>query len=316
MRYGGIVIHDTECGDCWARRLEGSGLNLLGISPAGGANAHLSLAACAEYVKTSRFHEFRERMNQAGIAVEFEMHALSWLLPREMFDSRPEWFREVDGARTPDLNCCATDADALAYIADRAAELARMFPSDTHRYHFWQDDGVGARCSCAKCRELSASDQALAIMNAIAEGVLRTDPEGRTAYLAYYGTMPPPVAVAPSPHVFLEFAPMARDFGRPLSDPSSELNAKQMRHLPELLALFGKEDAKALDYWADNSLFSNWTKPPKRFALDAGVCRADVAEYKKIGFTSVTSFGCYLGEDYEALWGAPLLDEYFAALRP
>ena len=31
MKRCGIVVHDTECGDLWARRLEGSGLDLLGI---------------------------------------------------------------------------------------------------------------------------------------------------------------------------------------------------------------------------------------------------------------------------------------------
>jgi hypothetical protein len=316
MLYGGVVIHDTECRDCWARRLEGSGLNLLGVHPAGGGNAHRSLAECAEYVKTPQFSAFRKRMNRAGIAVEFEMHALSWLLPRELFSSHPAWFREENGARTSRFNCCATDNGALEFVAGRAAELARIFPSDTHRYHFWLDDVGEAKCSCPGCRHLTASDQALAITNAIADGVRRADSRGRTAYLAYRETLVAPVNVRPAPGVFLEFAPIGRDFDHALFDPSNELNAGQVQHLPALLDIFGREDAKALDYWIDNSLFSKWTKPPRQFALNAEVCRADVAEYRRLGFASVTSFGCFLGEEYEALWGAPRLEDYFSVLRP
>ena len=314
LKRRGIVIHDTDCGDYWAARLETSGLNVVGVHPAGGRDAHLTLAACAEFVESDRFLAFRERMNRARIAVEFEMHALSWMLPRGLFETRPEWFRFEDGARTPSFNCCASCGDALEYISARAARLVEIFPSDTHLYHFWPDDVSSARCACGKCRDLSASDQALALTNAIAEGVRRTDPEGRTAYLAYCATLPPPAAVVPSPGVFLEFAPFKRDFVRPLFDPGSEKNAAQARHLPELLRLFGTADAEALDYWVDNSLFSNWTLPPRRFKLNEGVCRADVGEYARLGFESVTSFGCFLGENYHSLWGAAPIEGYFKAL--
>ena len=315
MKRCGIVVHDTECGDLWARRLEGSGLDLLGIHPAGGPDAHLSLVSCMETVRTPAFRAFRRRANAAGLAVEFEMHALSWLLPRDLFGDRPEWFREENGARTPRFNCCASDPDALRFVAGRAAELAAVFPSDTHRYHFWPDDVAEAKCSCPRCRGLSASDQALVLANAVAEGVRRTDPAGRAAYLAYGAALEPPRRVRPAPGVFLEFAPMDRDHDRPLFDPASGRNAGQVRLLPELLALFGTEDATALDYWTDNSFFSKWTRPPARFARDAAVCRADAAAYARAGFEAVTCFACFLGEDYEARWGAPPLDGFLAALR-
>ena len=61
----GIVIHDTDCGEYWALRLEKSGLNAVGIHPAGGQGAHLTLAACMEFVRTERFAAFRERMRKA-----------------------------------------------------------------------------------------------------------------------------------------------------------------------------------------------------------------------------------------------------------
>ena len=315
LKHRGIVIHDTDCGPYWAERLEKSGLDTVGVHPAGGTEAHLTLAACMELVRTDRFGEFRRRMNRAGIAVEFEMHALSWLLPRELFRDRPDWFRmDEKGERTPLFNCCASSPDALAFIRDRAAVLAAAFPSDTGRYHFWIDDTAEARCHCPLCRELSAADQALRITNAIAEGVRRTDPRGRTAYLAYCGTLREPERTEPLPCLFLEFAPIGRDFDRSLFDPASERNAAQTARLPALLDFFGTKDAKALDYWVDNSLFSGWKLPPKQFSLNRDVCRADVTGYAARGFETVTSFGCYLGENYRDLWGDAPVEEYFRIL--
>ena len=316
MSTRGIVIHDTDCGDYWAGRLEKSGIGAVGVHPAGGQGAHLSLASCMELVKTERFAAFRDRMRRAGIAVEFEMHALSWLMPRELFSEKPGWFRmDENGERVPHFNCCASDPDALEFLRERASSLAAAFPSDTHRYHFWPDDVAEAKCRCPRCRELSASDQALILTNAAAEGVRRADPMGRTAYLAYCGTLAVPERVSPSPDVFLEFAPIGRAFDRPLFDPESERNAAQIASLPELLSFFGKKDAKALDYWVDNSLFSGWKLPPKEFRLNAEVCRTDVEGYLALGFEHVTSFGCYLGENYRELYGDAPLEEYFRIMK-
>ena len=61
----------------------------------------------------------------------------------------------------------------------------------------------------------------------------------------------------------------------------------------------------------DNSLFSNWTRPPAKFALNADVCRADIAGYAALGIEAVTSFGCFLGEDYRDRWGDAPVEEYF-----
>ena len=316
IKHRGIVIHDTDCGDYWAARLESSGLNLLGVHPAGGANAHLSLEACAAFVQTREWEAFRARMNAAGLAVEFEMHALTWMLPRPLFGAHPDWFRmDGTGARTPLHNCCASSPEALDHLRTRAAALAARFSSDTHRYHFWIDDVSEARCLCPACRDLSASDQVMVLTNAIAEGVRAADPQGKTAYLAYCGALEAPQRVKPLPYVFLEYAPIRRDTERPLFDPECPKNAAETASLPALLDLFGREDAKALDYWADNSLFSRWKLPPRRFALNEAVCRADALSYAALGFEAVTSFGCFLGENYRALWGDARLDEYFRILR-
>ena len=58
-----------------------------------------------------------------------------------------------------------------------------------------------------------------------------------------------------------------------------------------------------LEYWYDNSLFSNWKKPPAKFSPDNEMIKADIEFYKRLGFNDIASFACYLGEDYEALYG-------------
>lgn len=70
-----------------------------------------------------------------------------------------------------------------------------------------------------------------------------------------------------------------------------------------------------LEYWVDNSRFSNWTKPPQHMALNEAVMAQDVAFYKEMGFESLTSFACYLGDDYVALHGEPPIRRYGEILR-
>ncbi|MCR4906512.1 MAG: DUF4838 domain-containing protein [Clostridiales bacterium] len=312
----GIVIHAADCGDYWAGRLENSGLNVVGVHPAGGMDAHRSLEDCIRFLGTPEWRRFAARMEKAGIAVEFEMHALSWLLERDRFETNPDWFRmDASGERTPLFNCCASNSEALEHIRERAAELARIFRPDTHHYHFWIDDVASAGCACPACRSLSASDQAMILYRAIADGVCSVDPAARVSYLAYCETLKLPETVQPDDRLFLEFAPIARDFEHSLFDPTCEKNAAQVSTLPALLELFGRRDAKALDYWVDNSLFSGWQLPPKAFTLNAEICRADVAAYRALGFEAVTSFGCFLGENYRDLWGDADLDPYFRILR-
>ncbi len=311
LKERGIIIHAQDCGDYFASRLEATHLNVLGIHPEGGVAAHVSMQKCINMLETEEWRNFHRRMEKAGIAVEFEMHALSWILERERFDRSPEWFRMgADGQRTPQFNCCASNPDVLDYIRERSAKLAKIFHPDTDKYYFWIDDVADAACQCEHCRELSASDQALILYNAIAEGLASVNPKAKLSYLAYFATLPVPTKVQKRDNIFLEFAPLARDFDVSLFDPSREKNYSQVKNLPALLDFFGKEDAKVLEYWMDNSLFSGWKRPPKEFHLTAPTCAADVAEYRKLGFDSITSFGCFLGEDYRDLYGDADLSEY------
>ncbi|MBQ8641788.1 MAG: DUF4838 domain-containing protein [Clostridia bacterium] len=317
FRERGIVIHAEDCvNDYWADRLtvEGLHLNVVGVHPAGGHDAHQTMEQAIRMLSTAEWAKFAGRMEKAGIAVEFEMHALSWMLEREKFAAHPHWFRtDENGNRTAQFNCCVSEPEALDYIRERACALSRIFVPDTNKYYFWIDDVASAGCQCEKCRALTPADQCMILTNAIAEGLEAGRPGAKQSYLAYCATLTPP-KIVPRHNVFLEYAPIQRDHDRPLNDPGCTKNAGEIATLPALLDFFGKKDAKVLDYWMDNSLFSGWKRPPKEFHLREAVCRGDAAMYRELGFDSVTSFGCFLGQDYAELYGDTPLAVYDSIL--
>ncbi len=69
------------------------------------------------------------------------------------------------------------------------------------------------------------------------------------------------------------------------------------------MSFFEKGPKKVLEYWYDNSLFSGWKKPPAPFVLNEEGMRKDIEEYRKMGFDSISAFACFLGKDYEELYG-------------
>lgn len=307
----GLLVHPDELGDTWISRLKGSDIGIVGLHPVGGKKAHETLESLRRELVEGAFDARFAALRDMGIGIEIEAHAMSWLLPREEFAAHPDWFRmTAEGERVADFNLCVSSEAALDYVAAKAAELAKVFTPTTHRYHYWIDDVRDSYCHCPACKGLSPSDQALVVYNAILRGIRTVDPLATHCYLAYQATRAVPSKVTPSEGIFLEYAPFDRDFHRPLSDPDCEKNASESKPLAGLLKYFGKKGAKVLEYWLDNSLFSKWKKPPAAFENDVPVMLSDLAYYESLGFEDATVFACYLGEDYEALHGAPRLDEY------
>ncbi len=316
----GIIIHNHELSEYWLDMLReirsrGASADILALHPIGGKNAVSSLDGLIRQTKTPEFIAFLQKAYDIGISVEYEMHTLSLLLPREKFSYAPNWFRENEkGERTPDANMCASNDDALDFIEERSALLARLLPQRGNRYFYWLDDISGLYCHCDKCRELSPSDQALKITNRILRGIRRTNPNATLPYLAYRDTMRPPLSIRPEEGIFLEYAPIKRELARPISDPECEKNASELKHIEALLDYFGKEGAQVLEYWMDNSLNSGWRLPYKKLPFYPDVIRSDVTYYRELGFQHITSFGCFLSEEYAKEFGRPPVLEYFDIL--
>ncbi|MDD2361635.1 MAG: DUF4838 domain-containing protein [Oscillospiraceae bacterium] len=317
FNYKGLVIYQDEISSYWNGLLLKSDLNLIGIHPVGGLTGGRAVDEAIENIKRPETQALLNELKSHNINIEYEMHALSWLLPRELFQTHPDWFRMNDRQeRVNDYNLCPSNKDALDYVSQRAAILANIFTPTTNRYHFWLDDHTDSKCRCHECTKLTASDSSLLVYNAILKGIKTVNPLASQCYLAYHDTLIQPSCVEPEPGIFLEYAPMNRDLNIPLSDKSSVKNAGQIKPLDDLLGFFGTKNAKALDYWLDNSYFSEWEKPMKYFTLNKDVVKRDAEFYRNKGFDTATCFACFLGEEYYNLYNEfPNIQSYCDAIR-
>ena len=312
----GVVIHPFELSPAWIDTALQLNLNVLALHPPGGANADKSLQEMLEQLRLPSMQQLIQCAESQGLQIEYEMHALSYMMPRNLYDIHPNWFRMNEhGERVADFNLCASSPDALHHLTTQAKSLAEQLYTRSHRYYFWLDDVPNMRCHCPNCQHLSAADQQLICVNAMIEGIHQIDPQGMLAYIAYQDTMTPPKQIIPAPGVFLEYAPIMRCLNYPLADPNCPENVHEFAPLPSLLEYFGYRHSQVLDYWLDNSLLSGWKYPPKAFSTNNDVIMADIVTYRTLGIDSITSFACYLGPDYIALHGSPNLNAYGHALQ-
>jgi len=315
----GLLIWASDLNPYWVKLASRAGLTTLGLHPIPGIKEEdsRSLESFLDIIKTDSFQQNARALKDQNIDLEIEAHAMHWLMPRENFESHPEWFRmNEEGVRCGDLNFCPSSEGALQYVEDQTERLVqRLAPIiTTHRYYLWIDDN-SKFCHCEKCEGLSSSDQALIIYNRMLKGVRRVDPLGVLSYLAYQNTIAVPTKVYPDPGIFLEYAPINRDSRFPLGDASIPKNVRESAHINALLECFGKDGSQALEYWMDNSYFYRWTPPYGELPFYRGVLNSDVAFYAANGFQSITSFACGLNQEYESKFGEPPVVEYARILR-
>ena len=207
----GIIVHPEDLTFDWIDRMAEAGLDTLGLHPVGGVKAHESLQRAIDWHATEESRVLRDYAAGKGIHVEYEAHVMAWLLPRETFEEHPDWFRmDENGARVNDFNLCASNPEALEFVAKRTAELASLLDTGARKYYYWLDDVTNCACHCPACRSLSPADQQLKIVNAMVEGLRRRDPESKLCYLAYHDALEVPQNVRPADGVFLEYAPIRR----------------------------------------------------------------------------------------------------------
>ena len=297
-----MIIHPDEISKDWIDRLADAGVDTMGIHPYGGRWAIDSLRELIELAKTPEYRELIDYAHSRGLDVEYEIHAAGYLMPRELFPEHPEYFRMDDkGNRTKDWNFCVSNPEALDLFAKRAAEVAKALYGSSHRFYFWMDDGHRLDCHCPQCKRLSPSDQQLIALNAMLKEIKKDDPEASMAYLAYMDTVVPPTQVEMEDGIFLEYAPFEKYTAK--GENAAEMIAREKEMIAPLMRHFAKGPKKVLEYWYDNSLYSNWKKPPAKFVLKEEAMREDVEEYRRMGFDYVATFACFLGKDYEELHG-------------
>lgn len=296
-----LLIHPEELSREWVDRLVAQGVDILGLHPVGGESAVDSARRLIVQMENPNFRSLIDYAWEKGLQVEYELHAASFLLLRELFESHPEYFRLENGKRNPLYNFCVSNDMALNLLTDNAVELAKKLYRSRAYYYFWLDDTRDKYCTCEGCSRLSMSDQQMLVMNTMVKKLRAAIPGAKLCFLAYNGTEAPPTQFKPEEGIFLEYAPMSRDF----SVPAETVSQKVKDNIQKLMEVFGTEDATVLEYWYDNSMFSRWTPPPKAFIPRNDLIPGDLRWYESLGFEHIASFACYLGEDYVNLYGEP-----------
>ena len=295
----------------WVRKAKAAGLTTFGT--------HYSPQQVEEFFATDAGKTFQEECRANGMEIEHELHSMSQLLPRELFKKDPAMFAmDEKGDRTPQWNLCVHSKRAVDIVCDNAVKYAEILRPTTGRYFYWIDDGR-PMCACPKCRGFSDSDQALILENAIVKSLGAVDPRATLAHLSYHRTLPPPTQVKPDPNVFLEFAPITRDYKSPFG--SSPREKIWLDHLDANLELFGSDAAQVLEYWLDESMFYRATTGDRKsrhmvpIPWSQEVFEADLEIYGKRGIRHITTFGVMVHQGYVEKFGEPPLIPYGQGLK-
>jgi hypothetical protein len=289
-----LVPYDLTLAD-WPERAKQAGLSTIGIH---GASPNV----VAAWVKSDAGQRFLAQCRKLGIEVEYELHAMSELLPRDLFNKNPELFRMNDkGERTPGANCCVHSQRGLEIIAQAAVEIAKVLRPTTGRYFYWGDDSQ-PWCLCPNCRGLSPSEQALVVENTMLRALKKVDPKAQVAHLAYANSLQPPKQIKPSTGVFLEYAPINRRYDIPYSQQEPG-KGDGLNALDANLEVFPRDTAQALEYWLDVSRFSRWKQPAVKLPWKKDMFLADVEAYRKRGIRHITTFAVWIDASYKKRFG-------------
>jgi hypothetical protein len=310
----GVVVYPSDLmslgAEEWISMLKEADLNLVGIH----TDTRLEpLHHLKDYLESVNGKKFIAACEEADIDIEFELHILQDVLPRDLFEKHPEYFRmDKEGNRQQKYNMCFSSEGAFQEIEKSVIAITQWLKPTTNRYYFWTDDVNHSFCHCEKCEKYSKSEQALIYENSLLKILRKINPSATLAHLCYSNTLEAPQNVKPLDGVFLEFAPIQRDYSKPL-DP------KLMTNLKNNLMVFPAETAHILEYWLDVSMFSGW----KRDALvkvpcTREQCRRDVALYEELGIKSITTFAAWINADYREKFGKEytqkIIREYGEAL--
>ena len=309
---GVILLPDDITNWPWVEKAKQAGLTTIGT--------HFSPDQVEAFYGTDDGAAFQEECKTAGIAIEHELHSMKQLLPRELFGKNPSMFRmDEKGERRNDWNLCVHSRAALEVVCENAVRYAKILKSDTGRYFYWIDDGK-PMCFCPKCKGLSSSDQSLLLNNAMAKALREYDPRAKLAHLSYHHTLPVPTQVKPAANIFLEFAPITRDYKTPFG--TSPREKEWLEHLDANLELFGSENAQVLEYWLDESMFyraSGAGNRSKRHMVpipwNQDVFEADLDIYGKRGIRHATTFAVMVHQGYVDKFGEPPLMAYGQGLK-
>jgi lysophospholipase L1-like esterase len=306
----GVVLVPEDLPEAeWPARAARAGLTTIAL------HHGTSTQRVIDFIRSAEGRKFLEECATLGLHVEYELHAMRDLLPRDLFEGNPELFRlNEQGKRTADANLCVHSERALEIVSTNAVRLARELTPTTSRYFLWGDDGL-PWCSCDLCRNYSDSEQALLLENRLVRELREMDPVAQVAHLAYANTIVAPSKVKPAPGVFLEFAPIFRRYDVSYESQTGPEVKDGLTTLAENLMVFPTNSAQVLEYWLDISRFSQWKRPAVELPWNSGVMTADAETYARLGISHATTFAVWIDADYLRRFGEPTaVEDYGRAL--
>ena len=129
-----LIIHPEELSKKWIDRIAAAGVSTLGIHPRGGEIAPQTLAALLREAETPEYRSLIDYARGLGLEIEYEIHSLGFLLPRELFSEHPEYFRvDADGKRNNDYNLCVSCKEAMDILYRHAGNFAKNY--EENAYH-------------------------------------------------------------------------------------------------------------------------------------------------------------------------------------
>jgi hypothetical protein len=165
--------------------------------------------------------EFRKR----GIVRWTGGHLIPSLLPRDLFNQHPDYFRmDPTGNRVVDGNFCPSSPQALKIVAANAVKHLEERPYSANLQVWGEDVWDGSWCYCSECSQMTVQDQYLTACNAIARAVHAAGHKIDVDAIAYHDSIEPNVTIKPDPNLKMMWAPRERSYGHALNDMRSERN--------------------------------------------------------------------------------------------
>ena len=314
--FRGVVLYPSDIRSLGADRLinilKKADINLIGIHS---NTITEDLDSLRVFLDSADGQLLIDLCKENKIDIEFECHVLQEILPRSLFEKHPEYFRvDTNNVRTNDLNMCFSSEEAWIVIENNMTELLKWIKPTTSRFFFWIDDSYDGFCLCDKCKPYSPSDQALIYENKMLKIIRKVIPKATLAHLAYASTLEAPKTTKPEEGIFLEFAPIGRNYAEPLS-------SREYEALKKNLEIFPIKTAHVLEYWLDASMFSNWNRDKwSKVPWHSSYYNRDIELYRSLGIRSFTTFATWmLHQRYFELHGQDeaieVLEEYSSFLK-
>ena len=227
------------------------------------------------YGENNRYPDFAARLRVNTVSDDPKLggrtgyrlvsHNVAYLVPPAKFgQEHPEYYALVSGQRRLEMGgggpqLCMSNPELVEVVANAVLEAIRKNPT-ARNINIAQMDN-SSFCTCANCaaidaREGSHAGATLALVNAVAERIEKTNPEMLISTYAYDYTRKPPKTIKPRRNVMIQLCSIECCDFHAIDDPSCPLN----RSFCDDMARW-KKISKNLFIWHYNTNFKGYLLP-------------------------------------------------------